>query len=92
MNYNFNGFLVIEQVGENFRNTNFNEVYNQLKNGGVVGILKTETTSAGITRTGIIFPYIHYAENQYPDYDRVVIISGTPYHEGDDGELVKFTP
>ena len=91
MNYNFNGFLVVEQVGDNFRNTTFNEVYNQLKNGGAVGVLKTETTGGGITRTGLIFPYMYYADNQYPNYDRVIIVGGTLYHEGDDGGLVKFT-
>lgn len=91
MNYKFNGILVVEQTGDNFRNTTFDEVYNQLKAGGVVGVLKTETTSGGITRTGVIFPYMYYADNQYTGYDRVIIVGGVLYHEGDDGGLVRFT-
>jgi len=91
MNYKFNGILVVEQTGDNFRNTTFDEVYKQLKAGGAVGVLKTETTGGGITRTGLIFPYMYYADNQYPNYDRVIIVGGTLYHEGEDGGLVKFT-
>ena len=66
-------------------------MYKQLKAGGAVGVLKTETTSGGITRTGLIFPYMYYADHQYPNYDRVVIVGGILYHEGEDGGLVKFT-
>lgn len=91
MNLAFNGTLVVEQVGDDFVNTTFKDVYNQLKSGGVVGIMKQETTSGGITRNGVIFPYMHYADNQYPDYDKVVIVGSMLYHEGDDGSLVRFT-
>ena len=93
MNFPFNGILVVEDRGQgNFVNTTFREVYDHLRNGGILALYRTETTAGGYTRSGILFPYIYWAENQYAGHPEVFIIGSSTYCEGEDGSIVQFTP
>lgn len=93
MAYEFNGILVCEDMGAGqLTDMTFDDVWRHLRNGGIVAFYRTETTTQGIVRHGILFPYVYWAETDIELYPRIIYIGNQAYKESVDGGFEAFTP